>query len=196
STGGTLALHLAVCDPDVAALLLYSPNVEIFDPNAKLLAKPWGLQLARLVKGSDYHEFEDPKPEEHQFWTTKYRVEALTHLQALVDGTMTEDTFAAVDHPVFLGYYYKDEIHQDSTVSVPAMLRMYEQLGTPVEEKRKVAFPNTVDHVITSYLTSKDVASVQQATERYLEEVLGLVAVPVSKDKMAETPSATASLAP
>ncbi len=174
STGGTLALYLAGGDPDIAGLLLYSPNIAIFDPNARLLTKPWGLQLARLANGGDYHEFEQVTEENRKYWTTKYRVEALTQLQALVDGTMTEETFARVQQPVFLGYYYKDEIHQDSTVSVPAMLQMFDQLGTPEAEKRKVAFPDVGAHVMTSYLTSKDLESVQQETNRFLEEVLGL----------------------
>jgi pimeloyl-ACP methyl ester carboxylesterase len=182
STGGTLALHLAGGDPDIAGLLLYSPNIEIFDPNAKLLAKPWGLQLARLVKGGDYHEFDKVTEADRKYWTTKYRVEALTHLQALVDETMTEATFVSVEQPVFLGYYYKDEVHQDSTVSVPAMLNMFEQLSTPGDKKRKVAFPNVGDHVMTSYITSKDLESVQRETNSFCEDVLGLN--PKDQDQM------------
>ena len=132
------------------------------------------MQLAILANGGNYHEFEEITGENSKYWTTKYRMEALTQLQALVDGSMTEETFAGVQQPVFLGYYYKDEIQQDSTVSVPAMLRMFEQLGTPEENKRKVAFPNTGGHVMSSYITSKDLESVQRETNRFLEEVLGL----------------------
>lgn len=174
STGGTLALFLAGGDPDIAGLLLYSPNVEIFDPNAKMLAKPWGLQLAKMVKGGDYHEFDNPTEEDRKYWTTKYRVEALTQLQVLVDETMKEETFERIEQPVFLGYYYKDEIHQDSTVSVPAMLEMFEQLGTSEAQKRKVAFPNVGSHVMTSYITSKDLGSVKRETNNFMEEVIGL----------------------
>lgn len=174
STGGTLALYLAGGDPDIAGLLLYSPNIEIFDSNAKLLTKPWGVQLAKLVKGGDYHEFENPSEADRQYWTTKYRVEALAQLQVLMDETMTEETFQSVRQPLFLGYYYKDEIHQDSTVSVSAMLGMFDELGTPVDQKRKVAFPNVGEHVMTSYITSKDLESVKRETNSFMEEVLGL----------------------
>jgi pimeloyl-ACP methyl ester carboxylesterase len=174
STGGTLALYLAGGDPDIAGLLLYSPNIAIFDPNAELLNNPWGLQLAKLANGGDYHEFKEITEENSKYWTTKYRVEALTQLQALVEGTMTEETFESVRQPLFLGYYYRDEVHQDSTVSVPAMLQMFEALGTPEAQKRKVAFPDVGAHVMTSYITSKDLESVQQETYRFLEEVLGL----------------------
>jgi pimeloyl-ACP methyl ester carboxylesterase len=174
STGGTLALYLAGGDPDIAGLLLYSPNIAIFDPNAKLLDNPWGLQLAKLANGGDYHEFDEITEENSKYWTTKYRVEALTQLQALVEETMTEETFESVRQPLFLGYYYRDEVHQDSTVSVPAMLQMFEVLGTPEAQKRKVAFPDVGAHVMTSHITSKDLETVHRETNRFLEEVLGL----------------------
>lgn len=172
STGGTLALYLAEGDPDIAGLLLYSPNVEIFDPNARILTWHWGVPLAKWVKGGDYHEFDNPTEEDRRYWTTKYRVEALSQLQVLMDETMKEETFHNVQQPVFLGYYYKDEIHQDSTVSVAAMLNMFEQLGTPNNKKRKVAFPNVGAHVMTSYITSKDLESVKRETNSFMEEVL------------------------
>lgn len=174
STGGTLALHLAGGDPDIAGLLLYSPNIEIYDPNAKLLTKPWGLQLAKLVKGGDYHEFDRDIDLKNQYWTTKYRLEALTHLQAMVDYTMTPETFSEVKQPVFLGYFYKNDSIQDQVVSVPAMLEMYGQLGTSKSQKRKVAFPNAGNHVMTSYVSSKDLESVQKETNKFIEEVMGM----------------------
>ncbi|MDT0605632.1 alpha/beta hydrolase [Croceitalea rosinachiae] len=172
STGGTLALHLAGGDSDIAALLLYSPNVEIYDPNAKLLTKPWGLELAKMVKGGDYHEFDTDIALKNQYWTTKYRLEALTHLQAMVDYTMTTETFKEVKQPVFLGYFYKNETVQDNVVSVPAMLQMFNELGTPTNKKRKVAFPNAGDHVMTSYVSSKDLESVQRETNKFIESIL------------------------
>ena len=178
STGGTLALHLAGGDPDIKGLLLYSPNIEIFDPNAKLLSGHWGLQLAKAVKGSDYHEFDRQDPLKNKYWTTKYRVEALTQLQALVEATMTNENFAAVTQPVFLGYFYKNDSIQDNVVSVPAMLTMYDLLGTPANKKRKVAFPEVGDHVLASHVTSKDLESVRAATNQFLEEVLALSKTP------------------
>ena len=174
STGGTLALELAGDNPDIAALVLYSPNVKIFDASAKLLSKPWGLKMAQIVTGNEYHEFDNRNEIRDQYWTTKYRLEALTQLQVLVDETMTEETFSEITQPVFLGYYYKDEIHQDSVVSVPAMLAMFEHLGTPDELKKKVAFPNVGDHVMASYINSKDLESVRQETFAFLEGIVGL----------------------
>ena len=173
STGGTLALHLAGGDEDIAGLILYSPNIEIYDTNAKVLSGPWGLQLARMVKQGDYHEFE-ANAMKQKYWTHKYRVEALTHLQALVDNTMREETFKEVTQPVFMGYFFKNDSIQDKVVSVPAMLSMFDQLGTPSQLKRKVAFPNVGDHVIASSITSKDLESVQNSTYQFLERALQL----------------------
>ena len=173
STGGTLALHLAGGDEDIAGLILYSPNIEIYDTNAKVLSGPWGLQLARMVKQGDYHEFE-ANAMKQKYWTHKYRVEALTHLQALVDNTMSEETFKEVTQPVFMGYFFKNDSIQDKVVSVPAMLSMFEQLGTPSQLKHKVAFPNVGDHVIASSITSKDLESVQSSTYQFLERTLQL----------------------
>lgn len=176
STGGTYGLYLAEDQPDIAALVLYSPNVKIYDPNSGLLAKPWGLQLARLVKGSDYNQWELDSARAN-YWTNKYRLEVLTELQALVETTMTEETFNTVNQPIFLGYYYKDETAQDNTVSVPAMLDMYTKVTTPENKKMKVAFPEANHHVIASSLTSGQVDDVQRETEKFLEGVIGLKAV-------------------
>ncbi|WP_298794175.1 alpha/beta fold hydrolase [uncultured Allomuricauda sp.] len=173
STGGTLALHLAGNDPDIAGLLLYSPNIEIYDQSAKLLAGPWGIQLAKAVKDSDYYEFEATE-EKKKYWTTKYRMEALTQLQTLVDNTMIPETFQQVTQPTFLGYFFKNDSIQDNVVSVPAMLEMYDMLGTAPDLKRKKAFPETGDHVMTCSITSKDLKSVQKETEKFLEEIIGL----------------------
>lgn len=173
STGGTLALHLAGEDKDIAALLLYSPNVAIYDKNAKLLTKPWGLQLMKAVKGSNYYNSGSTEKEK-KYWTTRYRVEALPHLQALVDYTMVPETFHKITQPVFMGYFYKNDTVQDKTVSVPALLKMYDQLGTETSLKRKVAFPNVGSHVMTSSLTSQDLESVQKETYAFLEEILQL----------------------
>ena len=181
STGGTLALHLAAGNPELHSLVLYSPNVAIYDTNATLLTKPWGLQIARFVKGGNYHSFE-ANDEKKKFWTTKYRLEALTHLQIMVEATMQKETFEQIKQPVFMGYYYKNEEEQDNVVSVAALLEMFEQLGTPENQKVKVAFPDAGDHVIASYLTSKSVDEVHLETREFFEEVLKIK--PVTKPEI------------
>jgi len=78
---------------------------------------------------------------------------------------------------VLLLYFYKDETHQDSTVKVSAMLKMYDKLGTPDSLKRKQAMPNAGTHVIGSYIRSHDVEGVQKEIEKFMTDVLHLKAV-------------------
>jgi len=173
STGGTLALKLAAEYPDIAGLVLLSPNIAINDPLAWVANNHWGLQVAHLVKGK-YNETEDTVAAIKQYWNTKYRMEAVTELQELLETTMKSSLFEKVTQPVLLLYYYKDEDHQDPTVKVSAMKRMFRQLGTPDSLKRAVAIPNADAHVIGSFLKSKDVAGVEKECIKFGEEVLKL----------------------
>jgi esterase/lipase len=173
STGGTNALQLAAAYPgDVAAVVLLSPNIAIHDPNAWILNNHWGLQVARLVKGSHYVTADDSRPIYKQYWYHQYPLEAAVELQELLETAMTKETFEKVKQPVLLLYYYLDEQHQDNVVSVPAMLKMYDELGTPANLKEKQAIPAAGDHVIGSYIKSKDLLSVQTAIENYMANKL------------------------
>lgn len=175
STGGTNALQLAAAFPDkVHGLILLSPNIEIFDPNAPLLNNPWGLQAARLIKKSDYVTSSDQSDVYKKYWYSKYRLEGVVALEELLETTMNKETFSKVKAPVLLMYYYSDPIHQDSVVKVSAMSRMFGQLGTPAASKREVAVPGARDHVIGSYIKSGDLSTVQREAFRFGAEVLGL----------------------
>ena len=175
STGGTLALQLAATYPEeVAGLVLYSPNLAINDPNAWILNNPWGLQVARLVKGGKYNVPEDDRPIYKQYWNKPFRLEAAVALEEMLETSMTEETFRKVRQPVLLLYYYKDEQHQDPVVKVSAMKTMFSKLATADSLKREKALPNTGNHVITSPIKSKDVVSVEKETARFLTEVMHL----------------------
>jgi len=177
STGGTLALMLAAeYQDDVHALINMSPNIEINNLASFLLNDPWGLQIARLVYGGDYSVF-NFNPERQKYWNGKYRLEALPQLQELLESKMTKSTFEKVTQPSLTLYYYKDEDNQDPTVRVSAMLKMNEALGTPEALKQAVAIPDAGEHVIGSYLVSKDLESVQRAIEEFAVKKLGLKAV-------------------
>lgn len=177
STGGTLSLKLAAEFPQlVDALILLSPNVAINNSAAFLLSKPWGLQIARNVYKGNYRITDtDFASEDCKYWNCKYRLEATVYLQQLVEATMKKEVFAKISKPVFLGYYYKDEQHQDQVVKVDAMLKMYDELGTPENLKQKVAFPEAGDHPIGSKLLSKQWQDVENASYQFAEEKLGLI---------------------
>ena len=173
STGGTLALKLAAEYPDIAALILLSPNIAINDPNAWLLNNHWGLQIAQLVTGK-HRTVSDTTALYAQYWNNRYVTTSLVQLEELLETTMKESTFRKVTQPVLLLYYFKDEEHQDNVVKVPAMKRMFEQLGTPENLKRQVPIPNAGDHVIGSYVKSKDVQTVEDECEKFAIEILHL----------------------
>jgi pimeloyl-ACP methyl ester carboxylesterase len=175
STGGSLALQLAVTYPnDVAALILLSPNIAINDPFAWLLNNPWGLQIARAVKHGKYIVSDDDRDIYRKYWNKPYRLEAAVALEEYLETSMTKENFEMVKQPVLLLYYYRDEVHQDSVVKVSAMLNMFDELGTPENLKRKRAMPNSGDHVLASPIKSHDVDGVQTEIEKFMKEVLAI----------------------
>jgi esterase/lipase len=174
SAGGALTLYLASRHPEIKAIILYSPCVKLFDKTAMILDKPWGLQIARLASGGAVKKFPSESTLHSKYWQLNYRIEALVALQDLVSNTMKPEIFAKIKCPVFLGYYYKNETEQDNTVSVPAMLKMFNELGTSPDMKQKTAFPATEAHVIASYIRSKDWKGVESETDRFLTDKVKL----------------------
>jgi esterase/lipase len=174
SAGGALTLYLASRHPEIKAIILYSPCVKLYDGTALILNKPWGLQIARLVSGASVKKYESESATHSNYWQLNYRIEALVALQNLISNTMKPEVFSKIKCPVFLGYYYKNETEQDKTVSIPAMLKMFGELGTPEELKEKKAFPLAAAHVIASYIRSKDWQSVEKETDNFLAEKVKL----------------------
>jgi len=180
STGGTLAIQLAATYPqDVDALILLSPNIEINDPNAWLLNNHWGLQIARMVIGSNYVDSKDDPEDYKQYKYTHYRAEAAASLEELLETTMNKEMFQKVRQPTLLLYYYKDAIHHDSTVKVSAMLNMFDELSTPPALKHQQAMPNTGNHVIGSHFKSHDVKGVETEIEKFMSGTLGMIEHPL-----------------
>lgn len=174
STGGTVALMLAANFPtQVHALINLSPNIALRDPAAVLLNNPWGLQIARMVMGSNYREW-IADPERKKYWNNKYRLEAIVQLEELVETTMTSETFSKVNQPSLTVYYYKNEKEQDPEVSVEAMLKMHKQLSTTDSLKVAVAMPKAGAHVLGSSLVSKDVEGVYREMVKFAEEKVGI----------------------
>lgn len=174
STGGTVALQLAAAFPEIAGIILYSPNIAINDPNAWLLNNPWGLQIARLVKGSNFNTAGQDDSTYKKYWNHTYRLEATVQLQELLETTMVPATFGAVRQPVLALYYFKDENNQDKVVKVSAIQKMMQELGTPDSLKRSVAMANAGNHVLASPIVSKDVAGVEKETSTFLQQVMKL----------------------
>jgi pimeloyl-ACP methyl ester carboxylesterase len=175
STGGTQALQLAAAYPnDVAAIILYSPNIEINDPNAYLLNNPWGLQIARLVKGGKLNYPADTRPIYSAYWNRPYRLEDVVNLEEMIETSVTKETLNAVKQPVLMLYYFKDKLHQDNVVRVDAMKKMFGALSTPSNMKEEMAIPNAGHHVLGSPILSKDIMTVEKETIHFIKDKMGL----------------------
>jgi esterase/lipase len=172
SAGGALTLFLTSRHPEIKAIILYSPCVKLYDKAAVIVDNHWGLQLLRKIQKGDVMKFDAESETHASYWSLKYRCEALVSLQNMISHIMKPEIFEKVKCPVFMGYYYKNDEEQDKTASVPAMLRMFDQLATPAELKRKVAFPESGAHVIASYIRSKDWQGVERETDKFLQEIV------------------------
>jgi esterase/lipase len=168
STGGTLSLQLAAIYPEIAGLIMYSPNIEINKLSASLLNMPWGLQLARLVQGSNFNNINYTNKDYPKYWTTHYRLEATVELQNLIKATMNKKLFEKVHQPCLTLFYYKDEDHQDKVVKISAIKKMFSEISTPDSLKLLQAMPNTGNHVMASPLVSKDVLGVEKITAQFI----------------------------
>lgn len=86
STGASIA-SWAATDPAfadrMAGLVLVSPNYGVQAAGAGLLAGPWGLQIARIVAG-DERSFEPANEAQARSWTTRYPIEAVMPMSAVV----------------------------------------------------------------------------------------------------------------
>ena len=174
STGATEALQLAATYSDVAGIILLSPNIAINDPNAWLLNNRWGLQIARLVKQSEFNTIPNASPAYKQYWNDKYRLEAIVALQELLETSMNENSFVKIKQPTLVLYYYKDEKNQDNVVKVSAIKEMFDHLGTKDNKKKMVAIPNAGNHVLGSPILSHDIISPQNEIASFLTTVMQL----------------------
>jgi pimeloyl-ACP methyl ester carboxylesterase len=153
STGGTLSIYLAAADPSIISLVLLSPNIAINTSGAEALTGPWGKQVLLQLAG-EYRNV--PKDEESDYWTGTYHNNGLIALQSLIDQSMTDEIFKKINIPIFMGYYYKNEIEKDQVVSVDAMLHFFDSINTPTGQKMKVAFEDAGNHVICSQYSNKN----------------------------------------
>ncbi|TDQ19170.1 esterase/lipase [Algoriphagus boseongensis] len=186
SMGGALSLLLASQQPDIAAVVLYSPAIRDNGERLSALFKPWSKVV--MEKTMTKNGVMDMKRtgEKAQYWSEVQHMNAYESLGVLMYSEMNETTFKKIHQPLFLGYYYKNDKEQDFVVSVPKMLEMYSQVGTPNELKKEVAFPKAGDHVIGSSITSEDWQGVLFSTIEFLENVVKVPANPKFQQQVEE----------
>ncbi len=176
STGSTLSIMLAKDNPDIMAYIMFSPNIDIKDPLSYLITEQWGSEITSLVKGSDYNHI-DYTPEAQKYWDAIYHFNGVIVTKRLIKDYMNPANFANVKAPLYMAYYYKNEEEQDDVVSVPRMLEFYEQVGTPANMRRKVAYDDIGRHVICSDVMTDKIPKVEADVFKFAEEVLGMTEV-------------------
>ncbi len=173
STGATLATYLAAADSDISALLLYSPNFELYDRSSHFVNGPWGKTIARLYFRDEYREWQASE-EIKKYWSTRQHLDGLHALRHLVSATMNDEIFRRIQVPVFMAYYYRDEDNQDRYVSVPRMREFMQTISTPADQRRSYRTSNAGTHVIASSLWNENSLDLQRASVEFIEQVLAL----------------------
>lgn len=186
SMGGALSLLLASQQPDIKALVVYSPAIRDYGERLSAFFNPWmkkSMEWTMMEKKMLHQKREGEKA---MYWSEDYHINGYESLAILMYSNMNTKTFEKIKQPLFLGYYYKDEQEQDRVVSVSSMLEMYDELGTPERLKSKKAFPKSGDHVIGSSITSGDWEGVLFATIDFLENVVKIPPRPEFQNKIDE----------
>ncbi len=169
STGGTVSIAVTPEDDAIHSLVLMSPNIRIKDPNVQLMTGPWGAQIIKAMVG-DYRIVD--AADEKQYWTGNYHVDGLLALQALIDQSMTDETFEKINIPVFMAYYYKNEEEQDQVVSVDAMKEFLRSINTPEPYVKEIPFANAGSHVISAASRNENWKDIQDSIEVFLKPLL------------------------
>lgn len=186
SMGGALTLLLASQQPGIKAVVVYSPAIRDGGERLEGFFKPWikFLMEKTAMKNKVIHQ--DRIGEKKAFWSEQYHINGYESLATLLYSQMNPETFSKIKQPLFLGYYYESDSAQDFVVSVPKMLEMYSQLGTPEKLKREQAFPKSGDHVIASAITSQDWQGVLFSTIDFLEKVAKVPAKAAYQNRIEE----------
>lgn len=195
SMGGALSILLASQQPDIKALVLYSPAIRDNGQRLEAFFSPWSKKLMEMTMMDNKVLYQKRQGEKLAYWSDQIHSNGYESLAVLMYSEMNKSTFQKIKQPLFLGYYYKNDSVQDLVVSVPKMLEMFDQVGTPANIKFKKAFPKTGDHVIASSVTSKDWEGVLFSTIDFLENTVGIPSKTEYQDRVKSIIQAENSLA-
>lgn len=159
SLGGTVALWLAARHPEqVAAVVAWSPGIQ--PVNADL--------LDRLCDADA--PIADPYPRsaaELAYWSDSIHPDGFRALRGVFDALAAAPPWAQVRCPVLLGYYRGPNGDEDQIASVPAMLAMFDALGTAAPLKQAIAFDSGA-HAIGSPHKTPLAGHVAQVSVQFL----------------------------
>jgi len=130
STGATLSVWAALHEelgPDVAALVLLSPNFHPADRTARMLLWPWGGALARMVVGPE-RCFETHSEAHARHWTACHPTRALLPMMALVEHVRSAD-LGRLTLPVLVV-----SVPDDQVVDPDETARAFQRIGSHRKE--------------------------------------------------------------
>ncbi|MBB3834742.1 pimeloyl-ACP methyl ester carboxylesterase [Xanthomonas arboricola] len=164
SMGGTLGLWLAAQHPaHIAAVVAWSPGVQPANPGF----------LDRLCAAEV--PVTDPYPRTAAalaYWSDTIHPDGFRALRGLFHAVTAAPPWPQVRCPVLLGYYRAPNGDEDQIASVPAMLAMFEALGTPPSHKQAMAF-DAGAHAIGSPHKTPLAAHVAQVSVEFLRTQVG-----------------------
>ena len=162
STGAPLAVWLStqMNSSNIAALVLPSPNFGPANRAAGLLLLPGGSLIARIIVGK-YHAFEPMNELHNKYWTNPCRSESLKTMMRCVR-LGQKLSLESVFLPVLCVY-----TENDRTLSIPAIHRMYERLGSGM--KKLVNLKAARDHGLAGDIVSPE------TTDALVDEVLAFL---------------------
>ena len=129
STGGTLATWLAAREntPDLAGVVLISPNYWVQAAGAGAMLWPWGKQILHMIQGPSYEW--KPENELHaRYWTYRYPSIALFEMMNLLDHVNDMD-FGQINVPALFVYSPNDRVVNPSRIEAA-----YEAFGSGLKE--------------------------------------------------------------
>jgi alpha-beta hydrolase superfamily lysophospholipase len=142
STGALLATMVALEDnsPDIAALVLLSPNFAIRDWRGRFISGPLGGVLARVAFGKEY-SFQPDSSGHADFWTTRYPSQAIVALMDLMNHARAIhlDTLKTPTLIIYTG--------KDTVVDIDAIKRRFDEIRSPA--KLLVDLPGATRHELT-----------------------------------------------
>jgi alpha-beta hydrolase superfamily lysophospholipase len=142
STGALLATMAALENqsPNIAALVLLSPNFALRDWRAPFLSGPLGPLLARVALGRDF-SFRPENSRHGELWTSRFSSQGIVALMSLLNHARTL-RLARLHVPTLIVY-----TEHDTVVDVGAIRARYAEIGA--SRKHIVDLPAARRHELT-----------------------------------------------
>ncbi len=145
STGAPLVIWAVQMETNIAAVVLMSPNFGVANKEAGIILWPWGNLISHIMVG-DYYGYKSVNPLHEKYWTSKYRIEGLQPMMALVEYGRNAD-YSKITLPALFLYSENDEV-----IDLSQMKMSFQKLSS--KQKKLVNVPGARQHVIAGDILS------------------------------------------